>query len=275
MNKPPGLNALLFATTTESSELGSVETPPILRLIRPATFVIWLLVFCIEAQTVISTGNNANFLVLILSTALFAGVHMQFWYEESEQGQRFHRTLERMRGRIYEDDSTGLPNSRHFVFELRRQMMRSVRNGRGFSLVLTDIGGNDKAKNIEQRILPGITKVLRQSLGESDFVAHLPGMHFRGDGSGRPRPIGGGEGGRAADRDWLVHSAGTRGNAVSGRFVHRIRGRTGSARLSAAGTAGPPRSALPLHDHGRGSHATLGADRGGSMIEQAFSCPGS
>ncbi len=178
MNKPPGLNALLFATTTESSELGSVETPPILRLIRPATFVIWLLVFCIEAQTVISTGNNANFLVLILSTALFAGVHMQFWYEESEQGQRFHRTLERMRGRIYEDDSTGLPNSRHFVFELRRQMMRSVRNGRGFSLVLTDIGGNDKAKNIEQRILPGITKVLRQSLGESDFVAHLQGCIF-------------------------------------------------------------------------------------------------
>jgi GGDEF domain-containing protein len=178
MNKPPGLNALIFATANEQNELGSVETPPLLRLVRPATFVVWLLIFCIEAQTVVSSRGNANILLLLLSTALFAGVHLQFWYEESEQGQRFHRTIERMRGRIYEDDATGLPNSRHFVFELRRQMMRSVRNGRGFSLVLTDIGGAEKAKNHEARMLPAIAKVLRQSLGESDFVSHLQGNIF-------------------------------------------------------------------------------------------------
>ena len=104
---------------------------------------------------------------------------MQFWYEESEQGRRFHRTLERMRGRIYEDDSTGLPNSRHFVFELRRQMMRSVRNGRGFSLVLTDLGGCGKRKRQRgphpPRHLQGPPPV---ASAKSDFVAHLQGAIF-------------------------------------------------------------------------------------------------
>ncbi|MEO9255411.1 MAG: diguanylate cyclase [Tepidiformaceae bacterium] len=177
MNKPPGLNALLFAGT-ETGAMGSVETPPIMRLLRPTTFMIWLLVFCIEAQTIVSHRGGASWLILFLSTLLFVGVHVQFWYEESEQGRRFHRTMERMRGRIYEDDSTGLPNSRHFVFELRRQMMRSVRNGRGFALVLTDIGGWEKAKGQEDKILTAVSKVLRQSMGESDFVAHLQGAIF-------------------------------------------------------------------------------------------------
>jgi PleD family two-component response regulator len=111
-------------------------------------------------------------------TLLFVGVHAQFWYEESEQGQRFRRTIERMRGRIYEDEVTGLPNSRHFVFELRRQMMRSVRNGRGFSLALTDIGGGEHVKGFESRLLPSVGKALRLALGESDFVAHLQGTIF-------------------------------------------------------------------------------------------------
>jgi GGDEF domain-containing protein len=177
LNKPPGLNALLFAST-ESGVMGSVETPPIMRLLRPATFVIWLLVFCIEAQTVMADRASGNWLILLLSTLLFAGVHVQFWYEESEQGRRFHRTMERMRGRIYEDDSTGLPNSRHFVFELRRQMMRSVRSGRGFSLVLTDLGGWERVKSAEARLLPAIGKALRQASGDSDFVAHLQGAIF-------------------------------------------------------------------------------------------------
>src|SRR5690349_19602390 len=159
MQKPPGLNALIFAPS-EQNELGSVETPAILRLLRPATLILWLLIFCVQVQTVISSGSQGTWLVSLLMTVLFVGVHAQFWYEESEQGQRFRRSIERMRGRIYEDEATGLPNSRHFVFELRRQMMRSVRNGRGFSLALTDIGGGEHVKGIEPRVLPGVGKVL-------------------------------------------------------------------------------------------------------------------
>lgn len=176
MNKPPGLNALFGAPA--DGPLGSVETPPVLRLIRPATFLIWLVIFCVQLQTVISTGTGANLMVVGLSTALFAGVHLQFWYEESEQGQRFGRALQRIRGRVYEDDKTGLPNSRHFVFELRRQMMRSVRSGRGFSLVLTDIGGWERVRPQEERVVNAIARSLRQSVGESDFVARLQGAIF-------------------------------------------------------------------------------------------------
>ena len=179
MNKPPALNAL-FSSSSEDREFGSVETPPLLRFIRPTALAVWVLVFCVQALTLVSTGSGANWMVIVLSTALFAGVHAQFWYEESEQGRRFHRTMERMRGRIYEDDDTGLPNSRHFVFELRRQMMRSVRNGRGFSLVLTDIGGFEKAKGHEGKILPAMTRSFRHSLTEGDFIAHLQGPIYAG-----------------------------------------------------------------------------------------------
>lgn len=171
------LNAFLFPSS-DQGELGSVESPLLLRLLRPLTFTLWLIIFCIEAQTVISTGGNSNFLVIVLSTALFAGIHAQFWYEQSERGRSFHRALDRMRGRIYEDESTGLPNSRHFVFELRRQMMRSVRNGRGFSLVLTDFGEYDKVKPNDERFLPAISRAMRHAVGEGDFVAHLQGPIF-------------------------------------------------------------------------------------------------
>lgn len=176
MNKPPMLSAFLLPSA-EQSELGSVESSLLLKLIRPVTFGLWIVVFCIEAQTLI-TGNGSNFLVIGLVTLLFAGAHIQFWYEESEQGRRFHRALDKMRGRIYEDELTGLPNSRHFVFELRRQMMRSVRNGRAFSLVLTDFGGWDRVKVQEDRFMPAVGRAMRQSLGEGDFVAHLQGPVF-------------------------------------------------------------------------------------------------
>jgi GGDEF domain-containing protein len=158
--------------------MGSVETPPALRILRPATLALWLLIFCVEGVTLVTSGGSAHWLILGLSTLLFAAVHIQFWYEESEQGRRFHRTIERMRGRIYEDEVTGLPNSRHFVFELRRQMMRSVRNGRGFSLLLTDIGGLENDHIDEEKALPPISKSLRHAVGEGDFVAHLQGTIF-------------------------------------------------------------------------------------------------
>ncbi|GIW14111.1 MAG: hypothetical protein KatS3mg062_1550 [Tepidiforma sp.] len=177
MNKPPVLNALLLPGQ-EHSALGSVETPLLVRLLRPASFAIWVLVFGVQAQTVIARGGGTNWFVLGFTTLLFAIVHLQFWYEESEQGRRFHRALDRLRGRIYEDEVTSLPNSRHFVFELRRQMMRSVRNGRGFSLVLTDIIGYETLKNPEEKLLPTIGRTIRQAIGEGDFVAHLQGPIF-------------------------------------------------------------------------------------------------
>ncbi|MEO6397514.1 MAG: hypothetical protein ABIP13_03500 [Tepidiformaceae bacterium] len=178
MNKPPALNAL-FASSSDQREFGSVETSPLMRFIRPIALAVWVLVFCFQAQALVSTGG-APWLVLLLSTLLFVSVHVQFWYEESEQGRKFHHAVARMRGRIYEDDDTGMPNSRHFVFELRRQMMRSVRNGRGFSLVLTDVGGFEKAKGHEAKILLAITRTFRHSLTDGDFVAHLQGPIFAG-----------------------------------------------------------------------------------------------
>ncbi|MCK6565014.1 MAG: GGDEF domain-containing protein [Dehalococcoidia bacterium] len=177
MNKPQALNAFLFPSADQRT-LGSVETPAILRWSRPTTLALWLVVFAIEAQTIISTGTSRHWIALVLSSALFVAAHVQFWYEESEQGRRFHRTLEKMRGRIYEDDETGLPNSRHFVFELRRQMMRSVRNGRGFSLVLTDIVGFENIGDNRDRVLMSIGRTLRQAMGDGDFTARLQGSIF-------------------------------------------------------------------------------------------------
>lgn len=177
MNKPPVLNAFLFPSA-EQTELGSVESSLLMKMMRPVSLALWLVIFAFELQTAISTGGRGNMLILGVSTLLFVAIHAQFWYEQSEQGRRFHRALDRMRGRIYEDDQTGLPNSRHFVFELRRQMMRSVRNGRGFSLVLTDFGGFDRIKPGDDRFLPAVSRALRHAVGEGDFVAHLQGPIF-------------------------------------------------------------------------------------------------
>lgn len=176
MNKPQSLSIFLFPAA-DARTLGSVETPHLLRVLRPATFALFFTIFVIEAVTLVNTGEPLNWLVTVLSTVLFVAVHVQFWYEESEQGRRLHHAIERMRGRIYEDDATGMPNSRHFVFELRRQMMRSNRNGKGFSLVLTDVvgaGGRAMTGNIPA----AVPRALRAGLGDGDFIARLQGSVF-------------------------------------------------------------------------------------------------
>jgi len=158
--------------------MGSVQSLPLMRLLRPLSLGLWLIIFFVEAQTIISTGSNGNVLIPILATALFAAAHAQFWYEESEQGRRFHNTIDRMRGRTYEDENTGMPNSRHFVFELRRQMLRSMRSGHGFSLVLTDVASFERAAEHVDTMLPAMAKALRQALGDGDFIARLQGPVF-------------------------------------------------------------------------------------------------
>jgi len=174
VNMPPALNFL--SGVGDGDELGSVQAAPLIRALRPATFALWFVIISVQVVALVATGERSNLLVTLVSTALFAAVHIQFWWEESEQGRRVARSVERMRGRIYEDDATGLPNSRHFVFELRRQMMRSVRNGRGFSLVLADLTGLSGDEG--SRVLPIVGKALRQTLAECDFVAHLEGSVF-------------------------------------------------------------------------------------------------
>ena len=177
MNRPQAINVFLFPSADQGA-MGSVETPAIMRILRPVTLALWLVVFSIEAQTLVSTGAPRHLIAVVLTTGLFVAAHVQFWYEESEQGRRFHHAVEKLRGRVYEDDDTGLPNSRHFVFELRRQMMRSVRNGRGFSLLLADITGFETIEAEAERVLPAIGRALRQAMGDGDFTARLQGSTF-------------------------------------------------------------------------------------------------
>lgn len=176
MNKPPVVSIFFLPSATDGA-MGTVELPAFLRFMRPVTFGLWILIFAVQVQQVSASQSEANWFVLFLSTLLFGGVHVQFWYEESEQGRRFHRTLDRMRGQIYEDDSTGLPNSRHFVFQLRRQMTRSVRNGRGFSLVLVNFAGPQNIATSD-RVLSAAARSLRQVVSDCDFVARLQGANF-------------------------------------------------------------------------------------------------
>jgi GGDEF domain-containing protein len=170
---PPAFN---FLTSTAENALGSVETAPILRVLRPATFALWFCLTTAQAVSIVATGEMVNWMVALVSTLAFVGVHLQFWYEESEQGRKFHHTFERVRGRIYEDELTGMPNSRHFVFELRRQMMRSVRNGRAFSVVLADLPGLTTRE--AEKALPTVARALRQATADGDFIARLEGSVF-------------------------------------------------------------------------------------------------
>ncbi len=176
MNKPSGVGLFFFPNS--SDELGSVALPPILRFMRPVTFGLWLVVFAIQMHSAATTSEGINWVLLVLTTLLFAGVHAQFWLDESDQGRRAREGFERMRGQIYEDDDTGLPNSRHFVFQLRRQMMRSVRNGRGFSIVLATINGLSDSGDPSRDVLRAASASMKECLGDGDFVARLQGSSF-------------------------------------------------------------------------------------------------
>lgn len=196
MNRPPALN-FLFATS-DTEEMGSVATASFVKVLRPATFALWCVLTAGQAIALVTTGKGASWTIVFLSTLVFAAVHVQFWYEESEQGRKLHYAVDRVRGRIYEDDSTGLPNSRHFVFELRRQMMRSMRNGRGFSLILTNLNG--LGKNETERALPATSRAMRHAVGDGDFVAHLEGAVFAAIVSDDREQT-------AADKSDAIHSA--------------------------------------------------------------------
>ena len=175
MNKPTGIGLFFFPNSKD--EFGTVEMPPLLRHVRPITFGLWLIVFAIQIHAATTTAGM-NWIILLMSTALFAGVHIQFWLEESDQGRRVREGFERMRGQIYEDDETGLPNSRHFVFQLRRQMMRSVRNGRGFSIVLATVTCADEASKPNVTVLRSAGSTMKNCLGDCDFIARLQGSSF-------------------------------------------------------------------------------------------------
>jgi GGDEF domain-containing protein len=251
LNKPPGLN-FLIAGAESSDGLGSVQSLPFIRALRPATFALWAVIAAIQGIVIVTTGETGNMVTLAASTILFAAVHVQFWWEESEQGRRVARSLERARGRVYEDDFTGLPNSRHFVFELRRQMMRSVRNGRGFSLILTDLNGIDR-EDLEQ-VLPTVGKALRHACSEGDFIAHLEGPVFAcivvddgddgtaGKADGLLRGLAGViPGDRAASVEPVVSLTGYQGELEVRDFLRRAQ----RDLVSARGKGRAPRPALP------------------------------
>lgn len=174
MNRPAALETIVFGD--RSAKLGAVTPSPLIKAMRPATFAMWIILTIAQGFAILGGGENDIWLTLFLTTLLFIGVHVQFWYEESDQGQRLKKAVDRMRGSIYEDELTGLPNSRHFVFELRRQMMRSVRNGRGFALVLSDLQGLEP--RAFPKALPAVGKAVRRAAAEGDFVAHLEGPVF-------------------------------------------------------------------------------------------------
>lgn len=164
----------LFGFTQDKD---SVEAPPLVRMLRWVTLVLWVVVFAAQFQAVVS-GAPVQWTLLGLTTVLFVGVHVRFWYEESQRGRQVHRVIDRMRGRIYEDDLTGLPNGRHFLFELRRQMMRSLRDGRGFAIALADVQSSDPSRPVDDELIKVLSRSLGQALDPSDFLARLQATTF-------------------------------------------------------------------------------------------------
>jgi GGDEF domain-containing protein len=173
VERPAGLSSIL-SQVTQFGFGDSVEAPPIVRALRPLSLGLWVFIFGMQAVAMLA-GDTPNYLLVVLITLLFMGVQAQYWYEESQQGARFRHSVERMRGEVFEDQTTGLPNSRHFLDELRRQMMRSVRSGHGFAVILSDIAGNGAPASDVERLLPEATFRIQRVIGEGIFAARLEG----------------------------------------------------------------------------------------------------
>ena len=171
-----GLGSLLSAASP-LARWGSVAEPPLLvRTLRWSTVVLWVVIFLSQFQAVVSR-SSPNWLILILITALFAGVHLRFWYGESERDRRV-RAIDRARGRVYEDELTGLPNSRYLLFGLRRQMIRSVRSGCGFSLVMVEVRPINPVFRIGDQIVKTLGRRVHQTIDPADFLARMQACTF-------------------------------------------------------------------------------------------------
>lgn len=149
-----------------------------LRLLRPLVLVFWVIAFAGETYLAVAEPATPIFILIGLSFILFLISRMQFAYEREEQDELVERSAAGMRGRLYEDDLTALPNSRHFVAELRRRMIRASRSGRVFALVLANIEGFDATSPDAPQVLPAVGRAVRRAVDDGDFVARLEGMVF-------------------------------------------------------------------------------------------------
>ncbi|MDZ7728179.1 MAG: hypothetical protein U5Q44_08260 [Dehalococcoidia bacterium] len=175
MNKPQSLNLFLF--NPESRALGSVQTSPIIRVLRPASFALWFMVFVAQLIALVGTGNTDGILLVALTTLLFSVYTPSSGTKSPTRAAasttRWNAPADASTKTMPPDSPIAATSSSSF----RRQMTRSVRNGKGFAVVLTDIVGAEKLKSNE-RMLASAGRNLRQSLGEGDFVARLQGPIF-------------------------------------------------------------------------------------------------
>lgn len=149
-----------------------------LHLVQPLVLVLWLAAAAGEAYLLVTEPATPILILIGLTAVLFIASRMQFQYERAEQDELVERSAAGMRGRLYEDDVTALPNSRHFVAELRRRMIRASRSGRVFALALAHIDGVDPGAFDEDQMLSAIGRAIRKAVDDGDFVARLEGMVF-------------------------------------------------------------------------------------------------
>jgi len=149
-----------------------------LRVIHPVVSGLWVALLGGVAFLVVTAPSTSMFILAGLTLMLFVMSGMQFRYERAEQDELVERSAAGMRGRLYEDDLTALPNSRHFVAELRRRMIRSSRSGRVFALALAHLDGFEAAGIDEHQVLPQLGRAIRKAVDDGDFVARLENMVF-------------------------------------------------------------------------------------------------
>ncbi|HET7738319.1 MAG TPA: hypothetical protein VFK32_07080, partial [Tepidiformaceae bacterium] len=125
-----------------------------LKLVRPVVNALWLLAFFAEGYLALVLPELPVFILIALTSVLVLGSLVQFQFERAEQDELVERSAAGMRGRLYEDDLTALPNSRHFVAELRRRMIRASRSGRVFALALAQLDGFAPGALDENHVLP-------------------------------------------------------------------------------------------------------------------------
>jgi len=149
-----------------------------LRLVHPLVSGLWLAALAGVAFLTLSSPSIPVLILAGLMLMLFVMSGIQFRYERAEQDELVERSAAGMRGRLYEDDLTALPNSRHFVAELRRRMIRASRSGRVFALALAHLEGFEAAGIEENQVLPQLGRAIRKAVDDGDFVARLENMVF-------------------------------------------------------------------------------------------------
>lgn len=151
--------------------------------VRLGSFVLWGVILTLVAANVWSRPNMVNIVTAAAFVLLCLIVHAQMYLVHWTGHRRFRNLDAKLKGAGYISEVGGLPNRNYLLAELRREMPRARNEGTPFTLLVLSLEDMDgvrerRGDDFAERAMHGMVELLRRSVRNSDFLAHLGAARF-------------------------------------------------------------------------------------------------